>query len=450
MNGAESLARSLLASGVDTCFANPGTSEMHFVAALDKVTGMRCVLGLAETVVTGCADGYARMTGRPAATLLDCGPGLANGTANVHNARRASAPMVNIVGDHATWHRPHDSPLTYDTEGLARTVSHWVRSSGSSERIGADGAAAVQAAMTPPGRIATLILPADTAWSDGGRVADPLPVPERSSVAPDTIRNVALALRRRERAVLVVSGQALGEEGLEAAQRVAHASGVMLKTPTQIPRMARGRGRVPVDRIPYAVDLAMRELDGVRHVVLVGARPPHRILRIPGETQSACPVRRRDPCAREAGGRRRCGLARSRRRARCAREGRDSGGRDRARVAQGPVRADRLRDHPGRAAPRELHRFRGCGHVGSGAPGTNLQCRAARLEPDHRGAIGQGFPAATGAALACPDRKVVCLQADGAGMYTLQALWTQARRARRRQRRLRQSDLQDPPPRRAG
>ena len=274
MNGAESLVRSLLASGVGTCFANPDTSEMHFVAALDKVAGMRCVLGLAETVVTGCADGYARMTGRPAATLLHCGPGLANGTANVHNARRASTPMVNIVGDHATWHRPHDSPLTYDTEVLARTVSHWVRSSESSERIGVDGAAAVQAAMTPPGRIATLILPADTAWSEGGRVADPLPVPERSSVAPDTIRNVALALRRRERAVLVVSGQVLGEDGLAAAQRVAHASGAMLKTSTQIPRMARGRGRVPVDRIPYAVDLAMRELDGVRHVVLVGARPP--------------------------------------------------------------------------------------------------------------------------------------------------------------------------------
>lgn len=170
MNGAESLVRSLLASGVDTCFANPGTSEMHFVAALDKVKGMRCVLGLAETVVTGCADGYARMTGKPAATLLHCGPGLANGMANIHNARRANSPMVNIVGDHATYHRPYDTPLTSDIEGMARTVSGWVRTSMSSATVGADAAAAVQAAKTAPGQVATLVLPADSSWNEGGEV----------------------------------------------------------------------------------------------------------------------------------------------------------------------------------------------------------------------------------------------------------------------------------------
>ncbi len=131
MNGAESLIRTLLASGVDTCLANPGTSEMHFVAALDKVEGMRCVLGLAETVVTGAADGYARMAGKPAATLLHCGPGFANGIANVHNARRALTPMLNIVGDQTTYHRVYDAPLTSDTEGLARAASHWVRTSSS-------------------------------------------------------------------------------------------------------------------------------------------------------------------------------------------------------------------------------------------------------------------------------------------------------------------------------
>jgi thiamine pyrophosphate-dependent acetolactate synthase large subunit-like protein len=172
MNGAESLVRTLLASGVDTCFANPGTSEMHFVAALDKVEGMRCVLGMAETVVTGCADGYGRMTGKPAATLMHCGPGLANGISNIHNARRAETPMVNIVGDHATYHRPFDAPLTADTEGLARAVSNWVRTCSSSTRVGADAAAAVQAAKSPPGQIATLILPADTAWNEGGEVGD--------------------------------------------------------------------------------------------------------------------------------------------------------------------------------------------------------------------------------------------------------------------------------------
>ncbi|MDO8943782.1 MAG: thiamine pyrophosphate-binding protein, partial [Desulfobacterales bacterium] len=153
MNGAESLVRTLLAGGIDTCFANPGTSEMHFVAALDKVEGIRCILGMAETVVTGCADGYARMAGKPASTLLHCGPGLANGLANMHNARRAQSPMVNIVGDHATYHRPFDAPLTADTEGLARAISHWVHTSASSATVGSDGAAAVQAAKTAPGQI---------------------------------------------------------------------------------------------------------------------------------------------------------------------------------------------------------------------------------------------------------------------------------------------------------
>src|SRR5262252_1225323 len=195
MNGAESLVRTLLASGIDTCFANPGTSEMHFVAALDKVDGMRCVLGLAETVVSGCADGYARMAEKPAATLTHCGPGFANSIANVHNARRASAPMLNIVGDHATYHRPYDPPLTTDTEGLARAVSHWVRTSTSSARVGADAAAAAQAAATPPGQIATLILPADTAWNDGGEVGAPLPIPARPIVAPEILATVARALR---------------------------------------------------------------------------------------------------------------------------------------------------------------------------------------------------------------------------------------------------------------
>src|SRR6476469_4976817 len=163
MTGAESLVRTLIASGVDTCFANPGTSEMHFVAALERVQGMRCVLGLAETVVAGCADGYGRVAGRPAATLLHCGPGLGNGIANLHNARRADTPIVNVVGDHATWHRPYDPPLAADTEALARTVSRWVRVARDTASVGRDASEAVQAALAPPGGIATLILPADCA-----------------------------------------------------------------------------------------------------------------------------------------------------------------------------------------------------------------------------------------------------------------------------------------------
>src|SRR6202047_3919367 len=175
MNGAECLVRTLVASGVDTCFANPGTSEMHFVAALDRIPGIRCVLALFEGVATGAADGYARLAGKPAATLLHCGPGLANGLANLHNAQRARVPIVNIVGDQATYHRPLDALLTADTEGWARGASAWVRTATTPAAVGADAAVAVQAARTYPGRIATLILPSDTSWDEGGVIAEALP-----------------------------------------------------------------------------------------------------------------------------------------------------------------------------------------------------------------------------------------------------------------------------------
>lgn len=426
MNGAESLVRTLLASGVDTCFANPGTSEMHFVAALDKVAGLRCVLGLAETVVTGCADGYARMTGKPAATLLHCGPGLANGMANIHNARRANASMVNIVGDHATYHRQFDAPLTTDAEGMARTVSHWVRTCASSQRVGADGAAAVQAALTPPGQIATLILPADAAWNEGTAPVDALPVPVRTAVAPETLRTIAQVLRSREPAMLVLADQALSESGLRAAYRIALVSDAELRTPTQVARMARGRTRPPVDRIPYAVDRALEVLAGIRHVILVGAKPPTAFFAYPNKPSLLAPP--------------------------------ESITHVLARPEQDAVAAlEWLADELGaprdpmlpQLEPPQLAR-------GSFEPLAFAQTLAALL-PEHcivaedgvtsgralfaptfaaaphdwlqitGGAIGHGFPCATGAAIACPHRKVVCLQADGAGMYSLQALWTQAR-----------------------
>jgi acetolactate synthase-1/2/3 large subunit len=426
MNGAESLVRTLLASGVDTCFANPGTSEMHFVAALDKVAGMRCVLGLAETVVTGCADGYARMAGKPAATLLHCGPGFANGIANVHNARRGFAPMVNIVGDHATYHRQYDTPLTADAEGLARAVSNWVRTTTSSARVGADGAAAVQAALTPPGQIATLILPADTAWNDGGAVADPLPAPPRTPVAPETLRTVARALRSGERALFVLSGQALLEPGLLAAQRIAHVTGAQLRAPTQLPRMARGRGRPPVDRIPYVVENALEVFAGVRHVILVGAKVPASFFAYPGK-----PSLLASPEAVVHV------LARPEQDAVCALEWLADELGAPTTVPVPAVEAPALVS--GAFEPVAFARTLGAllpedcivaeDAVTSGrqllaptfgaAPHDWLQITG--------GAIGHGFPCATGAAVACPGRRVVCLEADGAGMYTVQALWTQAR-----------------------
>jgi acetolactate synthase-1/2/3 large subunit len=426
LTGAESLVRTLLACGVDTCIANPGTSEMHFVSALDTVGGVRAVLGMAETVVTGAADGYARMAGKPAATLLHTGPGLANGIANIHNARRANTPMLTIVGDHATYHRPYDPPLTTDTEGLARATSHWVRTSTSAARVGADAAAAIQAALTPPGQVATLILPADTAWNEGGEAASPLPVPCRPAAAPDVVRATARALRSGEPAVIVLSGAALTEAGLRAAQRVAHVTGATLRTSTQVPHMARGRGRPIVDRIPYVVDLAVQSLAGVKHLVLAGAKVPVGFFAYPGKPSLMAPsdaithilarpeqdiVSALNALADELDAPASVPIPEA----------------PRPQPATGPFKPDTFAHTLAALLPedcivaedavtsgRQLY-----GPTAGSAPHDWLQLTG--------GAIGFAFPCATGAALACPDRRVVCLQADGGGMYSLQALWTQAR-----------------------
>lgn len=427
MNGAESLARTLAASGVEICFGNPGTSEMHFVSALDRVAGLRCVLGLAETVVTGCADGYARMAGKPAATLMHCGPGLGNGIANLHNARRAHTPLVNIVGDHATWHRPHDPPLAADTEGLARAVSHWVRTSASARSVGPDAAAAVQAARTPPGQIATLILPGDCAWDEGAEPGAPLAPPGRMQVAPEIVSNIARTLRARTPAMLVLSGEALTEHGLRAAHRVAQVTGARLRTPTQVPRMARGRGRIAVDRIPYVVEAALKVLEGVRHLVLAGAKAPVGFFGYPGKPSTLWPqdcqvhvlarpeqdiVGALDALADELGAPRELALPEPgpRPETRRGRFHAEAFGHtlaallpDNAVVAEDAVTSGRaLFPLTWAAAPHDWIQVTG-------------------------GAIGHAFPAATGAAIGAPGRKVICLQADGAGMYSLQALWTQAR-----------------------
>lgn len=426
MNGAESLARTLAACGVDTVFANPGTSEMHFVSALDRVPGLRCVLGLAETVVTGCADGYARIAGKPAATLLHCGSGLGNGLANLHNAKRAHTPVVNIVGDHATYHRPLDAPLTSDTEGLARTVSQWVRTSANARSVAADAAAAVQAALTPPGQIATLVLPADCAWDEAADPASALPAPVRTRVAPDTVAAIARVLRPGAQAMLLLSGAALGESGLRAAQRVAAACGAKLRVPTQVPRMARGRGRPPVDRIPYAVDRALEVLAGTRQLVLCAAKPPVGFFAYPGKPSTLWPagctvhvlarpeedvVQALEALADELG-------APSEPRMPELPDPSAATGRfstegfgttlaalmpENAIVAEDAVTSGRALFPPTFAAP--VHDW--------------IQITG--------GAIGYALPAATGAALAARDRKVICLQADGGAMYSLQALWTQAR-----------------------
>src|ERR1700757_350842 len=289
MNGAESLVRTLVGGGVNVCFANPGTSEMHFVAALDRVEGMRCVLGLFEGVVTGAADGYARMTGNPAATLLHLGPGMANGLANIHNANKASTPMVNIVGDHATYHRRYDAPLTTDIETAAKPFSRWVKTSPDARSVATDGAAAIAAARTPPGQIATLILPADTAWNEGSGPAEVPVTPELLPVFPEAVTEAARVLRSGEPCLLLLAGRALRQEGLDLAGRIAVKTGAKLMAQGSNARTQRGRGRVPVDRIPYVVDLAVKVLAGLKHIILVGSKMPVAFFAYPDKPSKLTP-----------------------------------------------------------------------------------------------------------------------------------------------------------------
>ncbi len=427
MNGAESLVHTLLKSGVDTCFANPGTSEMHYVAALDRVPGMRCVLGLFEGVVTGAADGYARMAGKPAATLLHCGPGLANGMANLHNARRANTPIVNIPGDQATYHRPLDAPLTADTEGWARGVSGWVRTAASARTVGADAAVAVQAARTSPGQIATLILPSDTSWDEGGVVADALPVPAAPTSTPSQIEEAAAILRRGGAGVLLLlSGTGLSEQGLEYAHRIVAHTGCRVMAGGSNARTARGQGRMPVDRVPYVVEVAVKALAGTRHLILAGAKKPVTFFAYPGKVQTSVPpdadlhvLARPEQDIVDA-------LARLADAVGAPKALRPENG-PRPEVGRGALTPDSVASIVGALMPEGVVIADESVTFGRGFfPLT-------KAAPPHDwlnvtgGAIGGGPPLATGAAIGAPGRRVINLQADGSAMYTVQALWTQAR-----------------------
>ncbi len=426
MNGAESLVRTLIANDIDTCFANPGTSEMHFVAALDRVPGIRCALALFEGVATGAADGYARIAGKPAATLLHCGPGLANGLSNLHNARRARVPVVNIVGDHATYHRALDAPLTSDVEGWARPVSAWCRTSTRVELVGRDARDAVQAARAAPGAIATLVLPSDVCWNDGGQVAGRAEIPLPSEASPDAIETAARILRYGEQVALLLAGPCLRAAALADAHRIAAATGARLLAPTANARIERGLGRHPVERIPYAIDLALSALKGISRLILVGAPEPVGFFAYPGK-----PGRMLPPDAQVHV------LSRP------EQDGPQALARLADALAAPAVREPRAGERP--TAPR--------GAITSETVGLTLAAvmpenaiivdesvsfgrsfySATRDASPHDwlqltgGAIGEGLPLATGAAIAAPDRRVITMQADGSALYTVQALWTQAR-----------------------
>jgi acetolactate synthase I/II/III large subunit len=419
--GAQALVASLTGAGVDVCFMNPGTSEMHFVSALDSVPEMRGVLALFEGVATGAADGYARIASKPAAVLLHLGPGLANGLANLHNARRARTPVVVIVGAHATGHARYDAPLQSDIEALARTVSGWVHTSGTPRDLAQDAMRAVAAAQS--GQIATLILPADVSWSDGASVAPP-----RTS-APTLPPNGSVDYGRllTSGAMLLLGGTALSERGLRAASRISVATGARLLAETFPARLERGTGLPGVDRLAYLAEMAEAQLAGVDQLILAGARSPVSFFAYPDRASDLVPPGCTVTVLAEP---------------------------DQDTEAALVVLADQLAADakpvltaaapPPPADPGPLNAISLANTIAASLPEHAIISDEANTSgfalpmalaaaPRHTlltltgGSIGQGMPAATGAAIAAPDRPVLSLEADGSALYTIQALWTQAR-----------------------
>jgi len=424
MNGAHALLRTLVANGVTTCFTNPGTSEMHFVAALDDVPEMRAVLTLFEGVATGAADGYARMAGTPGATLLHLGPGLGNGLANLHNARRARTPIVNIVGDHATYHAQYDAPLASDIDSVARNVSRWIRSSQRATDVGKDATDAIVAARA--GGVATLILPADASWSEGGEVGPVAASYANLPVPTAEITLAAKALRSGEPCALLVGGAACTERGLVAAARIAAATGAKLLCETFPARLERGAGLPAVERLGYLAEFAVAQLQGLKHLVLCDAKAPVSFFAYPEKPSNLVP----DGCEVHE-------LVPEGHYAWAALEHlADELGADgdapvapaaRPERPTGPLTAPSLAGAIGLLLPEGAIVSDEANTAGLFVSGATAGAPRHDWLTLTGGAIGQGMPVATGAAVACPDRPVISLEADGSAMYTLQSLWTQAR-----------------------
>jgi acetolactate synthase-1/2/3 large subunit len=427
MNGAQALIRTLVDAGVDVCFMNPGTSEMHFVAALDDVPEMHGVLALFEGVATGAADGYARIADKPAATLLHLGPGLGNGLANLHNARRGHTPVVNIVGDHATYHKQYDAQLESDIETVARNVSTWIRTSSSTDKLPADAAEAVAVASGPPGQVATLILPADVSWSDGADPAPASPATAASPTDPAIVAELAALLLGDAPTALFVGGRACRADALVDASRIANATGAKLLAETFPARLERGAGRVPVDRLAYLAEFAAMQLEGLAHLVLVDAKSPVSFFAYPGKASDLVP----DGCSVHvlAGpdGDPAAALAALAEAVGAPADGATIQAPVRPELPTGPLTADGVCQAIGALLPEgaivsdegNTSGLFAAGHT-AGAPAHDWLCLTG-------GAIGQGLPVALGAAVAAPHRRVIALQADGSAMYTLQAWWTMAR-----------------------
>ena len=427
-NGAHALLKTLVDAGIEVCFSNPGTSEMHFVAALDSQPKMRAVLTLFEGVATGAADGYARMAGKPAATLLHLGCGLGNGLANLHNARKGKVPVLNIVGDHARGHVQYDAQLQSDIETVARNVSPgFVRTSASTAELCRDAVEAVAAARGLPGQVATLILPADVSWGEGGTPCAPLPAPAPPPATAATVEAIASAIHSGGKVALLLGGQALREPALLAAAKIAAHSGAKLYAEVFPTRLQRGAGLPPIERIAYLAELAAVQLAGLEHLILVDAKAPVSFFAYPGKPSDLVPP----DCRVHT----------------LADPGQDAAASLQALVgALGATQATpvlQAATRPG--APRgRLTAAKVCKAVGHLLPDNAIVVDEAITSglmlplltagaPRHDlltltgGAIGQGLPSAVGAAIACPQRPVLALVGDGSAMYTLQALWTMAR-----------------------
>ncbi len=436
---ARALLRTLVDAGVEVCFTNPGTSEMHFVAALDAEPRMRAVLTLFEGVATGAADGYARMSGRPAATLLHLGCGLGNGLANLHNARKARVPLLNIVGDHAAGHAQYDTPLQSDIETVARNVSGWLRRSASSARLCDDALEALAAARSAPGQVATLILPADVSWgevveaadaAEAGRPRAPAPAPA-PAVSEDLVREAARALGAGRRAALLLGGRALREPALGLAARIAARTGTRLLGEVFPARMQRGAGLPVVERLAYLPELAAVQLAELDEIVLLDAREPVSFFAYPGKPARLLPPGCRVCALAEPG----CDLHEALER--LARK-LDAGSAApllqaaaRPPLPRGALTARKVCQALGHLLPEEAIVVDEAQTSGVMLPAFTAGAPAHDLLALTGGAIGQGLPLALGAAVACPGRPVIALVGDGAAMYTPQALWSMAREGAR-------------------
>lgn len=429
MNGAEALLRTLVDAGVEICFANPGTSEMQLVSAIGNTGAMRPVLCLFEGVVSGAADGYARMSGKPAATLLHLGSGFSNSLANMHNARRAGSPVINIVGDHASYHLQYDAPLTSDLEGIARWGSHWHEVATSPDDLSAAGARAVHAAQEDNGQIATLIAPANHAWDEAAGPAPALPAPVAGTVPAERITDAARHIRTGKNTCLLLGGAALLEHNLARLGALAQVHGVTLMCSTFPTRLQRGAGRVAVQRLPYFAEQAAEALAPFDKLILLGTSAPVSFFAYPGKESWLTPGH--------------CELVTLADRtenletavlALCdALELEAAVATHTERVlhdvADAPLNALNL----GQIVSNEMPENTIVSDEGATCGLAAFLCTENAAAHDWLtltgGAIGQGLPVALGASLACPERKVVALQADGSAMYTIQALWSMAREA---------------------